>query len=252
MNSFPLLFPHGRFSSLWWSNKCFLSCNLFLLRLFSMSLLSSSLFNGVFFSWFEKVFARRHLLIELTRLLRWREGSVFLDWFVILLCRLFRCLQVPFLEFCNQPISPQSRPTWQEPVPRLVDQLWVLGQFSPYHEFLDSVYRVNIVHTIHDNPSNFFETLERPHGRNSIPLDQHITFGQQLDGFESASVGTDDPLSSFDESLLVSNHASNLDHVTSDVVLENFQRLQSAQSGRCDPPVAQRHLLLAAATDPVP
>lgn len=132
-------------------------------------------------------------------------------------CRLFGCFEVALLEFCL--VSLQSYTyncaslcamrreyrchafffpvghlgpvpsTWgnptrtrEEPVPVFIDQLWILGQFSPNHQLLDPVDRVDIVHAVDNDASDLFEALVGAHGGDSVALDEDVAVCEQLDG----------------------------------------------------------------------
>jgi hypothetical protein len=97
---------------------------------------------------------------------------------------------------------------------------------------------VNIVHAVDNDPSDFLKTLIGTHCRHGISLYEDVALGQELDGLLSAlqrdSTGTylegtpvrpDYPLTTFHESLLVSNQSSNLDYIACDIVLKDLDCL---------------------------
>lgn len=97
---------------------------------------------------------------------------------------------------------------------------------------------MNIVHAVDNDPSDFLKTLVGTHCRNGISLYENIALGQELDRLTSAlqfdntgtylegtSVRPDYTLTTFHESLLVSNQSSNLDYIACDIVLKNLDCL---------------------------
>ena len=48
---------------------------------------------------------------------------------------------------------------------------------------------MDVVHAVDDDPSDFFETLEGTHCRDSVSLYQDVAFGEKLNCLESALFG---------------------------------------------------------------
>jgi hypothetical protein len=106
---------------------------------------------------------------------------------------------------------------------------------------------VDVLHTVQDDPSDFFERLVRAHRRDGVSLDENVALSQELDclietppsnqlvrsakkerrgaDLECGSVGTDDALASFNEAFLVSHNVANLDNVARVRVLKDLDRL---------------------------
>ena len=91
----------------------------------------------------------------------------------------------------------------EEPIPVLVLEGRVFHEFPLDHEFFDVVDGVNILHGVDDDPPHDLETLEPPNQTDCPSLHQNVALGQQLQGLQGVSVGTNQPLPPLDEPLLV-------------------------------------------------
>lgn len=85
--------------------------------------------------------------------------------------------------------------TRQEPVPACVRQFWVFGQLSAYHELLDPVDWVDVVHTVHNDTPDLLQAFVGAHCGDCIALYEHIAVGQKLNclGCMSASMSQNSP-----------------------------------------------------------
>lgn len=64
---------------------------------------------------------------------------------------------------------------------------------------------MNILHSIDNDSFQNFDIFETSNNADSTTLNQNITFSQQLECFQCVSIGANQSLSSFDESLFVSD-----------------------------------------------
>ena len=96
-----------------------------------------------------------------------------------------------------------------------------------YLRTFDMVNRMNIGHTIFDNPSNLFQAFVRAHGTNGIALHHDVTSRQKFQSFQCSAIGPQDPLSSFDETLFVRNLISYLDNVGCHAIFQDLDSLRS-------------------------
>lgn len=78
--------------------------------------------------------------------------------------------------------------TGKEPVPVLFGELWILCQLSSDHEFLDSVDRVDVVHAVDDDASDFLQSFVGPHGGDGIPLNEDVAVCEKLDRLRDISL----------------------------------------------------------------
>lgn len=55
---------------------------------------------------------------------------------------------------------------------------------------LDAVYRVDVLHAINNDSSDFLERLEGTHGGNSISLDENVTVSEELNGLQAMEISS--------------------------------------------------------------
>jgi len=107
---------------------------------------------------------------------------------------------------------------------------------------------VDVLHAVEDNPPNLLQALVRTHGTYGCPLHKNVTLRQQLDSLdilstfaywsfsevhaylERTSVWSNDPLSPLHKPFLIRNYVPNLDDVTRNGIVQNFNRLSDVHT----------------------
>src|SRR4051812_16799202 len=91
---------------------------------------------------------------------------------------------------------------------------------------------MHILHAIGCNKPYMAKSLVRSHGADRVALDQHITFCQQLNGFERRSIWAYESLAPFDETFLAARDVTNFDDITRYAILENLGGLGKRNAAR--------------------
>ena len=91
---------------------------------------------------------------------------------------------------------------------------------------------VLVLDAVLDDPTRRFQPLVRPHHTHRRPLHEDIALGEQLQRLQRRPVGTDQPLASLRELLLVPHHAPDLDDIALHLVVQDLQRLRRRNAPR--------------------
>mmetsp|Transcript_1150 Transcript_1150/g.2073 ORF Transcript_1150/g.2073 Transcript_1150/m.2073 type:complete len:277 (+) Transcript_1150:848-1678(+) len=120
----------------------------------------------------------------------------------------------------------------EKPIPRLVLQSLVLRQLSLDHQLLNMEDGVNILNAVlHNSPHNL-QAFIRTHRRDRVSLNENVAVCQQLQGLQSGSIRSYEPLAPLDELVGISDKAAYFDDVTVDIVVQNLQCLRCRDTSR--------------------
>ena len=115
-------------------------------------------------------------------------------------------------------------------LPVLGGEFRVFGELAFDHEFFDVVNGVDVGHAVCDYAADFFETFVGAHGADGVALDQDVSGGEKLEGFECGAVGAEDALAAFDESLFVAGKIANFNNVGCDAIVEDLDGLRGGDA----------------------
>ena len=174
--------------------------------LLSLLCLALLLLLDVFFCLLaEEILTCHHLIVLLAQLLLGREGCV---GSLLLGCD-FLLLSFHILLFKVR----------QEAVPVLTGQLGVLSQLTLYHQLLNVVNWVNVLHGVEHNSAYSLECLEVAHSGDGIALDENVTLSKQLECLQGHTIRPNEPLPALHKAFLVSDEAPDLDNIAEHVVV---------------------------------
>ena len=91
---------------------------------------------------------------------------------------------------------------------------------------------VHVAHAILNNATSFLQAMKGAHDGDGITLDEEIAAGEELNGFEGASIRPDEALTALGEAVFVAEHAADLDNVAVGVVVEDLQGLRRRDATR--------------------
>ena len=85
---------------------------------------------------------------------------------------------------------------------------------------------MNIPHGIEHDLPDILKFTEVAHGAHGVTLHEDVAAGQELQGFQCHTVGSDQSLSTLHEFILITNSTTNLDDIAEHVVIsEDFYSL---------------------------
>ena len=100
-----------------------------------------------------------------------------------------------------------------------------LGQLPFNHEGLNGVDGMDVLHAVDHNAANCLQTLETAHYGHGIALYEDVAVRKELDSLQSRTFGTEETLTTLDETVFGGNIAANLDNIALHRILQNFNSL---------------------------
>lgn len=117
-------------------------------------------------------------------------------------------------------------------VPVLVLHFLILHELTFYHQLLDMVDWMDILHGVHYDPSQYFNVLEATDETYCASLNQDVAFREQFKSFEGITVGADKALPSFYKSLFVADVGSNFNDFAEHAIFHESESLLVRDTSR--------------------